>query len=154
MAFCAALALSALPAMAGPGQGGGHHRHGADASYGAPGDPREAKRTVTVTMSDDMRFAPAGVAVRRGETVRFVVRNAGRLKHEMMLGSEEELVEHAKAMQEHPDMEHDDENAVTVPPGETRELVWRFTRAGRVDFGCLVPGHYEAGMKGHVRVSP
>jgi uncharacterized cupredoxin-like copper-binding protein len=40
-----------------------------------------------------------------------------------------------------------------VPPGKTGEIVWKFNRAGRFDFACLIAGHYQAGMTGTINVS-
>lgn len=100
-----------------------------------------------------MRFAPSSVAVQRNETIRFVVKNDGHLRHEMVLGAVSELKKHAALMIRFPDMQHSDPNQVSVPPGETGELIWRFTQAGSVDFACLQPGHYDAGMKGQIRIS-
>jgi uncharacterized cupredoxin-like copper-binding protein len=100
-----------------------------------------------------MRFKPASIKVKRGETIRFIVRNAGKLKHEMVLGTIKELKEHAELMRKFPAMEHADPNQVSVDPGMTGELIWQFTKAGTFDFACLVPGHFEAGMVGKVRVS-
>jgi uncharacterized cupredoxin-like copper-binding protein len=134
------LALGATASLAAPG------------AIGRPGKAAEVSRTVEVTMSDTMRFSPDRIAVKRGETVRLVVRNAGAVRHELMLGRAADLKAHAEVMKRHPHMEHDDAHAVSVPPGETREMVWRFTRGGTIDFACLVPGHYEAGMKGRVDV--
>jgi uncharacterized cupredoxin-like copper-binding protein len=127
------------PAWAGPGHG---------TQLGRPGDLRQATRTIEVVMDDEMRFTPAKIEVKRGETVRFVVRNVGEMKHEMMLGTREELRKHAAVMQKFPDMEHDDDNAVSVDPGKAKDLVWYFSRTGNFMFGCLMPGHYEAGMVG------
>jgi uncharacterized cupredoxin-like copper-binding protein len=84
---------------------------------------------------------------------RFVVKNSGQLKHELVLGSEKELKEYYELMKKHPEMEHDDPNMVTLAPGKTGEVIWRFTKAGKIDFACLQPGHYEAGMKGFVKVA-
>lgn len=122
------------------------------AALGQPGDPAKATRTVEIRMSDAMRFTPASIKVKKGETIRFVVKNEGRLKHEMVLGSLAELKEHAETMAKFPEMEHDDPNAISVEPGKTGELVWRFTKAGKFDFACLVPGHFEAGMQGKISV--
>jgi uncharacterized cupredoxin-like copper-binding protein len=91
--------------------------------------------------------------VKRGETVRFVVKNTGKVAHELVLGSMKELKAHAELMRKHPGMEHEEPNQAFVKPGETREIVWQFTRAGTVDFACTVPGHFEAGMTGRVVVS-
>lgn len=121
-------------------------------SLGQPGNPAKVTRTVDIVMSDAMRYTPGNIKVKRGETIRFRVKNTGQIKHEMVLGSRAELKEHAKTMARFPEMEHDDPNAISVEPGKTGELVWRFTRAGKFDFACLVPGHFEAGMQGKIAV--
>jgi len=128
------------------------HADGHAAALGKPGDPAKVNRNVTVEMNDAMRFRPDSIRVKRGETVRFIVRNTGKVKHEMVLGTIEELKEHAGLMRKFPEMEHADPNQVSVEPGMTGELVWQFTRAGAFDFACLVPGHFEAGMVGKILV--
>ena len=109
-------------------------------------------RTIAVDMTDNMRFTPQKISVRQGETVRFVVKNSGQVKHEMVIGSAAELKEHAEMMRKMSGMAHDDDNQVTLAPGASGELVQRFTVAGIVDFACLQPGHFEAGMKGAITV--
>lgn len=99
-----------------------------------------------------MRFKPEQIVVVRGETLRFIVKNTGQLKHELVLGQSSALKEHAKLMQKFPGMEHADDNMVSVAPGQQGTLLWQFSRAGTVHFACLQPGHYEAGMKGVVKV--
>jgi len=126
---------------------GGHAEH-----FGAPGDPGSVTRTIDVEMNDEMRFRPDRISVKRGETIRFVVRNNGNLKHEMVLGTIDELKGHAEMMRKSPEMEHADPNQVSVEPGKTGELIWQFTRDGTVDFACLEPGHFEAGMVGRILV--
>lgn len=121
--------------------------------FGQTGDPRKAKRTVNVDMSDAMRFAPAELSVKRGETVRFVVTNSGSQMHEMVLGTMKELKEHAELMKKHPGMEHNEPYMAHVQPGKKAEIVWQFTKAGEFHYGCLLPGHFEAGMVGIVRVA-
>lgn len=140
-----ALVLAASAVTAGPG-------HGSN-PVGEPGKAAQANRTVEVDMTDNMRFTPAEISVRQGETVRFVVKNSGAVKHELVLGTPEELKEHYAMMLKMPGMEHADDNMVSVAPGKTGEIVWRFTKAGKVDFACLQPGHYDAGMKGLVNVA-
>ncbi len=147
-----ALGLAGASAFAAGNHGGGH-AHDADHAIGKPGVAARATRTVRIDMHDNMRFTPADIRVRQGETVRFVVRNAGAVKHELVLGTDQELKEHYEVMKKHPEMEHDDPNMVTLAAGKTGEIVWQFTRAGRVDFACLQPGHYDAGMKGAVQVA-
>ncbi len=123
-----------------------------ETAFGRHGDPRKVSRTITVSMSDAMRFAPENIAVKRGETVRFVVRNQGKLLHEMVLGTKADLDKHAELMRKFPDMEHDEPNMAHVDPGKTGEIVWRFTKAGEFGFACLIPGHFEAGMVGKLTV--
>ena len=123
-------------------------------AFGREGDPKKVARTVNVDMSDAMRFAPAELRIRRGETVRFVVRNSGKTMHEMVLGTLQELRQHAELMKKHPGMEHDEPYMTHVSPGKTERMVWQFTRPGEFYYGCLIPGHFEAGMIGKVIVSP
>lgn len=120
--------------------------------FGREGDPKKASRTVRVDMTDNMRFTPASVAIKQGETVKFVVKNSGKLMHEMVLGTMKELKEHAEMMRKHPTMEHDEPYMVHVAPGKTETMVWQFTKAGDFYYGCLVPGHFEAGMIGRITV--
>ena len=135
----------------------GHHKPGAKAhghasAIGKPGEAKNVSRTVEVAMNDTMRFIPSSIAVKRGETIRFVLKNDGKLKHEMVLGTIPELKKHAALMLKFPQMEHADPNQASVDPGKTGELIWQFTNAGKFDFACLQAGHYEAGMKGQVMV--
>jgi uncharacterized cupredoxin-like copper-binding protein len=120
--------------------------------FGIAGDPKRATRTMTIAMSDRMHFLPSVLTIRKGETVRFVVRNEGKLLHELVLGTEDELKKHAAEMRKFPDMEHDEPHMVHVKPGSSGDLVWTFNRAGEFEFACLVGGHYEAGMKGRIIV--
>jgi uncharacterized cupredoxin-like copper-binding protein len=120
---------------------------------GRPGDRAKVSRTVQVQMSDDMRFTPQRIAVRQGETIRIVVRNVGKLRHEFILGDAADLAAHAEAMKSHPGMTHDAPDMMTLEPAGTREIVWQFGSGGDVGFACLQPGHFEAGMKGTFDIS-
>ena len=122
--------------------------------FGREGDPAKAVRTVKVEMSDKLRFTPASLTVKQGETVKFVVKNSGKLMHEMVLGTMQELKEHSAMMQKHPTMEHDEPYMAHVAPGKAETMAWQFTKAGEFYFGCLVPGHFEAGMAGKILVQP
>ena len=121
-------------------------------AFGRTGDPKKVTRTVRISGSDTMRFSPAALTVRQGETIRFVVRNDGKAMHELVLGTEQELREHAELMKKFPDMEHDEPWMAHVPPGRSGDIVWHFNRAGDFHFACLVAGHFEAGMRGTLRV--
>ena len=124
-----------------------------DEAIGKAGVATKVTRTVNVEMLDAMRYNPSSVAVRQGETIRFVIKNRGQITHEMVLGTEKELKEHYELMKQNPEMEHADANMLTLKPETTGEIIWQFTKAGPVNFACLQPGHYDAGMKGVVRVA-
>jgi uncharacterized cupredoxin-like copper-binding protein len=104
-------------------------------------------------MRDSMRFEPAAIDVRQGETVRFVIRNDGKLMHEFVIGTKEENDRHAEQMVKFPNMEHDEPYMAHVEPGKTGEIVWTFNRPGRFYFACLIAGHYQAGMVGRLSVA-
>ncbi|MEK9953733.1 MAG: cupredoxin family protein [Curvibacter sp.] len=145
------MALSSA-AFAGGNHAGGHSHGDEETAIGRPGVAARVNRTITIEMNDSMRYVPADLQVRQGETIRFVVRNVGKVKHELSLGTQQELMEHLEQMKKFPDMEHDEPNKITLAPGKRGEIIWQFTQAGVVNFACLMPGHYEAGMKGVVRV--
>ena len=156
IASAIALSLAATGAFAHGDeyQAGKAEKHGEGHldAIGKPGDPKKISRTIGMEMSDAMRFSPAKIKVKQGETIKFVMKNTGKVKHEMVIGSLAELKEHAEMMRKMPEMEHADPNMVSVDPAKTGELVWQFTKAGTFDFACLQPGHFEAGMVGKVVV--
>jgi uncharacterized cupredoxin-like copper-binding protein len=143
-----AVALLALAGAASAHEGAKEER-----AFGREGDPKAVSRTINVEMSE-MRFTPDTLAVKQGETIRFRIKNSGQAMHEMVLGTMEELKEHAAMMRKHPGMEHDEPYMAHVAPGKTETMVWRFTRTGEFHYGCLVPGHFEAGMIGRISVNP
>lgn len=122
--------------------------------WGIAGDAARARRRIDVGMSDDMRFTPDRIAVKLGETVRFVARNNGQVMHEFVIGTPAENARHAEAMVKFPGMEHDAPYMAHVPPGKTGEIVWTFNRPGEFEFACLIAGHYAAGMVGTIVVAP
>lgn len=140
---------AALAAAGAPG-----HGH-ATFSAGEPGNPKKPSRVVQITMREadgKMMYIPEKVAVRKGEQIKFVIRNNGELDHEFILATTEENRKHAEEMKKNPEMEHDDPNAKRLAPKKANEIVWKFTKAGTFEFGCLIPGHREAGMTGFVTV--
>lgn len=142
--------LAASCALASGTHAGGHAH--ADTPYGEPGLAAKVTRTVNVDAADSMRFTPSLIAVKKGETIRFVIKNSGKVAHEFSLGTQKELDEHYEVMKRYPDMEHDEPNKISLKPGAQGEVIWRFTKAGTVHFACLHVGHYDAGMKGLVKV--
>jgi uncharacterized cupredoxin-like copper-binding protein len=152
----AIFSVSTQNAMADPGHSHGHG-HDAHASFsaGEPGNATRPARVVQVTMRESdgkMVFVPDRVEVKRGEQVRFVLRNNGELDHEFVLATRDENLKHAEAMKTNAEMDHDDPNAKRLQPKKSGELVWRFTKSGEFEYGCLIPGHREAGMIGTVVV--
>jgi uncharacterized cupredoxin-like copper-binding protein len=124
-------------------------------SAGEPGDPKRPSKIVTVSMRESdgkMLFVPERLEIRQGEQVRFVLTNDGLLDHEFILATTEENLRHAQEMVHHPDMAHDEPNGKRLAPKQRGEIVWRFTRKGQFEYGCLIPGHREAGTTGIVIV--
>ncbi|GLK74566.1 cupredoxin family protein [Ancylobacter dichloromethanicus] len=123
--------------------------------YGVPGDAKKSARIVQVAMTeqdDKMLFVPNRIEVRKGEQVRFVMKNHGASDHEFVLGTHDEIVAHAEQMRKNPDMEHDDPNSKRLSANQNGDIVWRFTNAGTFEFACLIPGHMESGMVGTIIV--
>lgn len=162
------LLLSAAPLLAfAAGDHAGDHGHGMgdmhkdmagmhqgahSSAAGKSGDPAKVNRTIEVIMDDAMRFAPNQISVKAGETIRFFVKNAGKLPHEMVIGTMSELKAHAEMMRKMPGMQHAEPNTINLAAGQRGGIIWQFDKAGIVDFACLIPGHMEAGMMGKVRV--
>jgi uncharacterized cupredoxin-like copper-binding protein len=155
MAICAALLAPGAAWAHGDehAQGKVDYSKAEEMPFGKAADPREAAKTIRVDMADTMRFTPSKLAVKRGDTVRFVAANRGKVMHEMVLGTLDELKRHAEMMRKHPGMEHDEPHMLHVQPGKTGEMGWRFTKAGEFYYGCLIPGHFEAGMVGKITVT-
>ncbi|WP_366474460.1 copper-binding protein [Hydrogenophaga sp.] len=153
--FAAALLAASAGALAHGPQGHMPERAAAPAQqkpWGIAGQTDSVARTVEIRMTDDMRFTPASVAVKYGETVHFLLYNDGKITHEMVLGTPQELRAHAALMKKFPGMAHDEPYMAHVEPGQRGEIVWTFNRAGEFDFACLLPGHFEAGMVGRIQV--
>jgi uncharacterized cupredoxin-like copper-binding protein len=137
------------------GHGVGHQTSREGSAYGQPGDPQLPSRTIVVRMMEvdgKMLFEPSSIEVRKGEQIRFRLDNVGALDHEFLLGTSQEIEEHAGMMQAMPDMKHDDPNSRQVPAKASGDLLWHFTTGGQFDFACLIPGHREAGMSGRIIV--
>lgn len=148
--------LLAGVALAAPGHAPGEgHAHAGETAYGKPGDPKKPARVVQVVFREEqgkMLFLPDNFIVRKGEQIRFQLRNNGAVDHEFVIGTLEENLKHMREMEKNPDMEHDDPNAKRLKPRATGEILWQFTRAGTFDVSCLIPGHRQAGMTGTIVV--
>ena len=155
------LAIAALPAWANAA--GDHGAHGAmnaapawpsghdmtgmhgmhnemhPSSAGMAGDSAKVSRTIPIEMNDAMRFTPNSVSAKAGETVRFFIVNKGKVPHEMVIGTAEEIDEHAELMKQMPGMAHQEANQIALSPGQRGGIVWKFAKAGTVTYACLVP---------------
>ncbi len=121
--------------------------------WGIGGDANAVTRTIEITMLDTMRFVPDQLTIKQGEVVRLSVKNSGKVMHELVIGTKQELDTHAEMMKKHPNMEHDEPYMAHVSPGKSADIIWNFNRAGQFDFACLLPGHYSAGMVGKINVT-
>lgn len=154
------LTTAALLALTAPVFASGSHSDGhgeVEMAVGIPGELGNVTRTIEITMkeTDDggMIFEPSKLNIQTGETIRFVVNNAGELDHEFVLDTVEEIIKHKALMEEFPEMEHDDPNAVSLEQNQSGEVIWTFSNGGSFEFACLIPGHYESGMKGDISVA-
>jgi len=154
-AFLVVLVLS-WGALAAGGDAEWQHSHGHGGggvtAIGKPGDSSKVSRTVTLEVGDGLPFTPPTITVKRGETIRFIVKNSGNVKHEMVLGTESQLRELYHARMQAPEKELVSPSGITVDAGKSGEIVWEFTKFGTVSFACLLPGHFDAGERGTVIV--
>ena len=157
----AAFAIAVITCASSPAFAHGDAAHAKPAAamkkeqkpWGIAGDAKGVNRTITFAMGDNMRFTPDKIDVKQGETIRFVIRNGGKLMHEMVIGTKKDLDEHAALMVKFPTMEHEEPYMAHVGPGKTGEIIWTFNKPGSFDFACLIAGHYQAGMMGKINVA-
>jgi uncharacterized cupredoxin-like copper-binding protein len=139
-----------LAAMAYAAAAAAHDKHGGY-SAGEPGDSKKPAREIVVSMNE-MDYSPAVIEVKRGEQIRFVIRNAGTEAHEFLLATTAENLKHGEAMKKNPDMEHDEPNGLRLAAKKSGEILWKFSKAGTFEYSCLIPTHRELGMTGKVIV--
>lgn len=174
-AAAAVIALS-LSTFSGPVlAGAGHGNTEKAGKTGSPGKASDATRTIEVTMRDNF-YEPESISVKEGETVRFVIKNAGEFVHEFNIATGDMHKAHAPEMMmmmEHGVLQadkidweaakkmqasmghgmHNDPNSVLLEPGKSGEVVWTFPKHTKLEFACNVPGHYESGMVGKIKLS-
>jgi uncharacterized cupredoxin-like copper-binding protein len=135
----------------------GTHSHSHESTKYSVGEPSKGApdRSISVSMQDSMRFVfdPDLDELKNGETIEFTVRNDGQIQHEFSIGNSEDQINHAAMMQKMPDMKHNDPNTVSLAPGESAKLSWKFMGKDTVIFACNIPGHFEAGMKQVLAIS-
>ena len=170
------LAVLAGPVSAASGAPGHSHGHSGFAA-GEPGDPKKPARIIQVTSRETdgkraalvqkttsvvdgntdikhatMIFIPDRIEIRKGEQIRFKLRNNGEIDHEFVIATTAENLKHAEEMKKNPEMEHDEPNMKRLAPKQVADIVWRFTKSGEFEFACLIPGHRESGMIGKIIV--
>ena len=139
-----------------------------------PGQATQVSRTIEVMMTE-FHFTPERITVKEGETVRFAVRNGGKVVHEFNIGTAAMHAEHREEMKlmvergalevDHINydrmrmamghghmMTHDDPNSVLLEPGKSATVIWTFDTDAKLQFACNVPGHYASGMMGEIFV--
>lgn len=134
-------------AFAGAGHSQGHDHDSEGSPVGQPAPSAQSSKIIKVTALDTMRykFSPQ-VELKEGEIVTFVVTNKGKITHEFSIGDAKEQKAHQQMMRKMPNMTHQDGNSITLKPGETKEITWKFKKGPNVVFACNIPGHFEAGM--------
>jgi len=148
ISFIAALGFATLSSLANAHDMSGKPEWSA---FGMPGKPASASRTIAITVRD-MRYSLKNLQVRTGETIRFIITNRGPSKHEFVIGNRNFHARHIKEMEAMPDMDMNEANSTDLNPGETKSLTWQFTKPGDYVFGCDMPGHFQAGMSGTIKV--
>jgi uncharacterized cupredoxin-like copper-binding protein len=163
------LSAFALPAIASPSG------HGGGSDTGQPGDPANVTRTIKVIMYDNY-YEPEDIQLKEGETVKFIIKNAGEFVHEFNIATAEMHKAHAPEMMmmmEHGVIEadkinweaakemqkkmghgmHDAPNSLLLEPGQSGEIIWMFPEHAELEFACNVPGHYDSGMVGEIELT-
>ena len=112
----------------------------------------ESIKEVRIEVDDNMRFSPSNWEAQAGEPIRIILVNKGKVDHELVFGSEKEIIAHAKEMANPNSKDHQHTNEISVKPGQQAELVWTFKEPGQYAMACFEPGHYEAGMRGVINV--
>ena len=122
---------------------------------GVGASPRAAVGPGTVTVDvgiEHSRFSLAGpgeLRVRRGTTVRFVVRNDDPIAHELIVGGPDVHLRHADGHEaSHPPVAGE----VSVPADGRASTTYVFHAPGPVEYACHLPRHYQYGMHGIVEV--
>lgn len=153
-AACGGAGSSDEPNGAGGSQADADHDMGSmeGKAMGETAPASQADRKIKVVMLDELAYDPEGLEVSKGEVITFEVTNDGKAVHEFILGDEAYQDAHEKEMADGASHEDMSEIGLSLEPGESGSLTWRFTEAGEVLYACHEPGHYEGGMVGTIAV--
>ena len=139
---------------------------------GEPGHLNEVDRTIEIKMFDNY-YEPNQIDIKKGETIKFVVKNMGELVHEFNIATKEMHIKHQPEMArliehdillgdsiDHAKMKemskkdhslgHKHANSVMLEPNKTGEIIWKFSKDIALEMACNIPGHYESGMVGPI----
>ena len=105
-------------------------------------------RMIVVQMDDHLEFVPTDISVTPGETILFVLPNVGvSLTHEFQVGPADRVA-----------LDQADGQIVVeadkIEPLHVDFLTYTFGSVGPYAFACHEPGHYAAGMKGVIDLTP
>ena len=123
---------------------------------GKAAEPAAATRTVEIRQLDTRKFDPPTVEAKAGETITFRITNTATSLHEFFLGDKKAQEAHEQEMAAMGDAEmkmSDTEARLFLEPGETKEITWNFPAKAEVPFGCHMPGHFQGGMQGVIKVA-
>jgi len=176
VAFAASLSITSTNALSQMMNGDGHaHGHGGMTETGGPGDPSLVTTTIDVVMYDNY-YEPEEIAVKEGETVRFIIKNAGNLVHEFNIATAAMheahgpemamMVDHGVLQPDHINWDaakamqatmghgmHEEANSILLEPGQSGEIIWEFPEHIELEFACNIPGHYDSGMMGEINLT-
>ena len=135
---------------------------------GVKGNEENVDRVIKVLMYDNY-YQPNNFKIKKNETIKFVVENKGQLVHEFNIATKEMHLKHQPEMmmmvkneillinkidkkkmmeiskKDH-SMAHKHSNSVLLSPGDSGELIWKFSNTLNIEAACNVPGHYDVGM--------
>jgi uncharacterized cupredoxin-like copper-binding protein len=141
---------------------------------GSKGDETDVTRVIKVVMYDNY-YEPNSFQIKKGETIKFEVENAGMLVHEfniankmMHMKHQPEMIKMAengillafsidkekmkKMAKMDKSMGHSHSNSVLLEPKQKGDIIWKFDNAVNIEVACNVPGHYQAGMIAKVNI--
>ena len=142
---------------------------------GSKGKENEVSRVIKVLMFDNY-YEPNSFQIKKGETIKFLVENAGMLVHEFNIANKmmhikhqpemQKMVEHGIILADSIDKEkmkkmakmdkamgHSHSNSVLLEPKQKGEIIWKFDNAVNIEIACNVPGHYQVGMIAKVDIN-
>ena len=142
---------------------------------GDKGKLSEVNKTIEIKMYDNY-FEPNEIIIKKGETIKFIVKNYGELVHEFNIATKEMHIKHQPEMmkmvenqilladkidkkkmkemaKEDHSMGHSHSNSVLLEPNEIGEIIWKFSANAKLEAACNVPGHYEVGMVANIKIN-